>query len=128
MKNEMRMRGLLIAFLTLCVLTTSIVASSDDYYQPLVPSLQGNTIVNWRMVEVPELAVQWGWTGEGAWLAESGGIMSFTITTLDEHITGNLKIGNFTIEANNTDVAGGLLLGVWAALGESTLQLGCDGG
>ena len=109
----MRMRGLLIAFLTLCVLTANTVASSDDYYQPLVPSPQGNTIVNWRMVEVPEIAVQWGWTGEGAWLAESEGMMSFTITTLDEHITGNLKIGNFTIESNNTDAARELVLGVW---------------
>ncbi len=111
----MRMRVLLIAFLTLCVLTASTAASSDDYYQPLVPNSQGNTIVNWRMVEVPEMAVQWGWTGDGAWLAESGGIMSFTITTLDEHITGNLKIGNFTIEANNTDVAGELILGLWGS-------------
>ena len=111
----MRMRGLLITFLTLCVLTTSIVASSDDYYQPLVPGPQGNTVVNWRMVEVPEIAVQWGWTGEGAWLAESGGILSFTITTLDEYITGDLTIGNFTIEANNTDVAGELILGVWGS-------------
>jgi hypothetical protein len=67
------------------------------------------------MVEVPELAVQWGWTGEGAWLAESEGIMSFTITTLDEYITGDLTIGNFTIEANNTDVAGQLVLGVWGS-------------
>ena len=107
------MRSLLIAFLTLCFLTTSIVASSDDYYQPLVPSLQGNTIVNWRMVEVPELAVQWGWTGEGAWLAASGNNMSFAITTLDEYITGDLMIGNFTIKANNTDVARELILGVW---------------
>ena len=107
------MRGLLIVFLTLCVLTASTEASSDDYYQPLVPNSQGNTIVNWRMVEVPELAVQWGWTGEGAWLAESGGMMSFTITTLDEHITGNLKIGNFTIESNDTDAARELVLGVW---------------
>jgi hypothetical protein len=65
------------------------------------------------MVEVPELAVQWGWTGEGAWLAESESIMSFTITTLDEYITGDLTIGNFTIEANNTDVARELVLGVW---------------
>ncbi len=111
----MRMRSLLIAFLTLCFLTTSIVASSDDYYQPLVPSPQGNTIVNWRMVEVPDMAVQWGWSGDGAWLAESEGIMSFTITTLNEHITGNLKIGNFTIEANNTDVAGELILGLWGS-------------
>ena len=109
----MRMRGLLVAFLTLCVLTASTVASSDDYYQPLVPSQQGNTIVNWRMVEIPEVAVQWGWTGEDAWLAESGGIMSFTITTLDEHITGSLKIGNFTIVSNNTDAARELVLGVW---------------
>jgi len=107
------MRGLLIAFLTLCFLTAGIVASSDDYYQPLVPSQLGNTIVNWRIVEVPEIAVQWGWTGEGAWLAESGSIMSFTIITLDEHITGNLKIGNFTIEVNNTDAARELVLGVW---------------
>jgi len=65
------------------------------------------------MVEVPELAVQWGWTGEGAWFAESGNIMSFTITTLDEYITGDLTIGNFTIEANNTDAARELVLGVW---------------
>jgi len=112
-KNKMRMRSLLIAFFTLCFLTTSIVASSDDYYQPLVPNPQGNTIVNWRMVEAPELAVQWGWTGEGAWLAASGSIMSFAITTLDEYITGDLTIGNFTIEANNTDVARELVLGVW---------------
>ncbi len=109
----MRMRGLLIAFLTLCVLTANTVASSDDYYQPLVPGPQGNTVVNWRMVEVPEIAVQWGWTSEGAWLAESGSLMSFTITTLDAHITGNLKIGNFTIESNNTDLARELVLGVW---------------
>ena len=109
----MRMKGLMIALLTLCFLTANVVASSDDYYQPLVPSPQGNTIVNWRMVEVPELAVQWGWTGEGAWLAESESILSFTITTLDEYITGDLTIGNFTIEANNTDVAKELVLGVW---------------
>jgi hypothetical protein len=67
------------------------------------------------MVEVPELAVQWGWTGEGAWLAESASIMSFMITTLDEYITGDLTIGNFTIEANNTDVAGELILGIWGS-------------
>ncbi len=109
----MRMRSLMIALLTLCFLTANVVASSDDYYQPLVPSPQGDTIVNWRMVEVPELAVQWGWTGEGAWLAESDGIMSFAITALDEYVTGDLTIGNFTIEANNTDVAKELVLGVW---------------
>lgn len=103
----------MIALLTLCFLTANVVASSDDYYQPLVPSPQGDTIVNWRMVEVPELAVQWGWTGEGAWLAESDGIMSFAITALDEYVTGDLTIGNFTIEANNTDVAKELVLGVW---------------
>ena len=109
----MRMKGLLIALFTLCLLTANVVASSDDYYQPLVPSPQGNTIVNWRMVEIPELAVEWGWAGEGAWLAESGSIMSFTITTLDEYVTGDLTIGNFTIESNNTDVARELILGVW---------------
>ena len=73
----------------------------------------GNTTVTWNVIDSPNVPVEWGWTGEGSWFIEEAGTISFTITDIHSDVEGTLQIGNFTIEANNTDIARELVIGVW---------------
>ena len=104
---------LLLVFLMLSMPFIGVEASADDYHTTLVPTEVSQTKLSWAVVGAPSLAVEWGWTGEGSWLATKGSAMTFSITEIDSYLTGDLTIGNFSITTNNTDVARELVLGVW---------------
>ena len=110
----MKRNTLIGAMILLFFISTTVSAAPTDYNDIMFPSLGGNTAISWTVVECPDVPVAWGWTGEGAWLATPGSAMTFSITSIHEvDIEGILQIGNFTITANDTDVARELVLGVW---------------
>ena len=112
---HMRFRLVLLSFLTLSLFFTGVDASIADYHPSIVPSLEGNTQISWTVVDAPDLAVEWLFF-QGSWLANDGSTMNFTILEIDSYLTGELKIGNASLIANNTDLALELLLGVWGII------------
>lgn len=93
--------------------STTAAAAPLDYNQILFPSFGGNTSITWNVIDSPNVPVAWGWTNEGSWFIEDGSTISFSISEVHSDVEGTLRIGNFTIDANNTDIARELVLGVW---------------
>ena len=101
------------AFIIALSLSSGIAFGNLDYHTSLSPVIDNNTIVTWNVIESPEVAFQWGWTGEGGWIMGNKTQIMFNITHVSTYVRGNLDIGNFSITANNTDIARELVLGVW---------------
>ena len=112
--NELKKGQLiLLLFLMLSLPLIGVEGNANDYHQSLVPRDDRYTRLSWTVIGAPSMAVEWGWMGEGAWLATNGSTMTFSILEIDSYLTGNLTIGNFTRITNNTDIARELVLGVW---------------
>ncbi|MCF2136060.1 MAG: hypothetical protein K9W43_02370 [Candidatus Thorarchaeota archaeon] len=71
------------------------------------------TTISWNITDCPDMPFAWGWTDEGKWLAEPGDAMTFAINRTHTDVEGELHLGNFSIYANDTDIARELVLGVW---------------
>ncbi len=106
-------RLFLLLFLMLSFSIISVEAGPEDYHPSIVPTDNQYTRLSWTVVGAPSMAVEWGWMGEGAWLATNESSMTFSIMEVDSYLEGYLSIGNFSITTNNTDVARELVLGVW---------------
>jgi hypothetical protein len=110
----MKRNPIIISLIIMSFLVVNASANGNGYSSIITPTESGNTIITWNVVDSPEAAVAWGWSGEGAWFVETGGKMNFTVTEVgNNYITGTLGIGNFSIEANNSDIARELVYGVW---------------
>lgn len=108
MKKKLYISFLLI----LCFLTTSVSGVTNDYSPELIPRPEGPTIVTWNLIATPETPFSLFFSGQGAWIAESGSQMNFTINEVNEDIEGELELGNITLLSNDTDIAKDLVLGV----------------
>lgn len=100
--------------IALFFISGTVSAAPTDYNDIMFPSFGGNTAISWRVIESPNVPFDWGWTGEGAWITTPDSSMTFSITSIhDADVEGMLQIGNFTIAANDTDIARELVFGVW---------------
>jgi len=101
----------------IALLVTSLVFSplmaSTEYHTSLQPAPDGKTTISWSIEESPDVPFEWGWTGEGAWIAEEGSSMTFRIDNISNSIEGTLHIGNFSVDTNDTTIARELVIGVW---------------
>jgi hypothetical protein len=94
-------------------LTLAIVLLPVNYHECLIPSQNGNTIIEWNVIDSPSVPFAWGWSGSETWLAEKGSKVEYEVTSVSPEIAGNLTIGNLTTQANNTRIGIELVLGVW---------------
>lgn len=76
------------------------------------PVQDASTVVKWEVTHAPESAFSMYFTGAGNCLIESESTMSFTVSDINEDVTGLLSIGNVSILTNDTDVGRDLVLGV----------------
>ncbi|TFF92246.1 hypothetical protein EU545_01535 [Candidatus Thorarchaeota archaeon] len=96
-------------------LTLAVALLPGVYHECFMPSENGNTVVEWRVIDSPSVPFAWGWSGFETWLVEEGSSIEFEITSVSPEIDGNLTIGNLTVQANNTRIAMELVLGVWGS-------------
>jgi hypothetical protein len=96
------------------LLVGHVSANDSGYSSIILPVGDSNTIISWNVIDSPEAAVAWGWTGEGSWFVEAGEKINFTVTKVEEdYVTGILGIGNFSMIANNSRIASEIVYGVW---------------
>ncbi|TFG13986.1 hypothetical protein EU537_04605 [Candidatus Thorarchaeota archaeon] len=102
-------------FLIVILLSISILTpySSDGYSSIAKPDYFSHPYFVWDILESPDVAFAWGWTGQKAWIAGEQGKMAFEVTEIREDVAGRFSIGNLSLPANDTDIARELVLGVW---------------
>jgi hypothetical protein len=101
------------ALLLVIVLSGGSIHVSNGYGAVLIPSIWGNTQIAWRVVDCPATPFSLYWSGNGYWLAQPNSTMTLTILAVTEDIEGTITLGNRTWNANDTDIAKDLALGVW---------------
>ncbi len=126
-KNEIFTLAALLA-----ILSITMIGRSSAYAVDIDPVLDANTIVKWNVVNVTDSAISMYFTEAGYCLVEDDTIMTFTISEVNDEVTGLLSIGNISILANDTDVARDLVLsvgiytpfepGLFVKIGESNLD------
>lgn len=102
-----------IIALVITSLVFSPIMASTEYHRSLEPTPDGKTTISWNIEESPDVPFEWGWTGEGAWIAEEGSSMTFSIDNISDVIEGTLHIGNLSVDTNDTTIARELVIGVW---------------
>ncbi|MFO7835930.1 MAG: hypothetical protein R6V83_04685 [Candidatus Thorarchaeota archaeon] len=102
----------IIALLMITLVFTPLM-STTEYHTILQPTSNGETTISWSIEESPDVPVEWGWSGEGAWMTEEESSMTFRITNITDVVEGTLHIGNLTITTNDTTIARELVIGVW---------------
>lgn len=110
----MKRNVMIVSLITMFLLVGNVSANDTGYSSIIQPVGDANTIISWNVLDSPEAAVAWGWTGEGSWFLETDDKINFTVTRVEEDfVTGILGIGNFSMEANNSRIASELVYGVW---------------
>ena len=110
----MKRNALVLSLVMMLLLVGNVSANDSGYSSIIQPVGDSNTTIFWNVIDSPEAAVAWGWTGEGSWFVESGDEINFTITHVGEdYVTGILGIGNFSMVANNSRIASEIVYGVW---------------
>lgn len=69
--------------------------------------------VIWNVKQTPQAAFNTYWSEGGYWIADTDTNMSFMVGDVNSDITGQLKLGNMTVSANDTMLARDLTIGVW---------------
>ena len=108
----MKRLGIILVLFTLLMVTPS-VSVQTDYSPDLIPREGVNTIIEWTVVDAPDVVFALFWSGADSWIAEAGSQMKFNVTDASGEIKGHLTLGNVTLSANNTNIAKDLILGVW---------------
>ncbi|MHA2187548.1 MAG: hypothetical protein ACW99V_04845 [Candidatus Thorarchaeota archaeon] len=108
----MKIKWIISSLLILSFLTTGVSGVTNDYYPGLIPEPGDNVILTWNIVEAPETPFSLFFSGQGAWIAEIGSKMNFSINEVDGFLEGELQLGNISIVSNDTDIAKDLVLGV----------------
>lgn len=109
----MKERCLVVFLILVAIIHTGGPYSASDYSTILTPSIWGNTEINWRVVDCPGTPFSLYWSGQGHWLAQADNTMKLKVLAVGEDIKGTIMLGNKTWNANDTDIAKDLALGVW---------------
>ncbi len=105
----------MIGLISLLTLGPAQAAGMMTYDSAIVNAPGEQTTILWNITDCPDVPFAWGWEDEGKWSAEPGDTMSFAVNTTNADVEGELHLGNFSIYANDTDIARELVLGVWGA-------------
>ncbi len=108
-------RRLLVLFLTACVLTPLLVTGAQAYAEEIQPSPGREVEVRWAVTNASADPVNMWFTGGGICNLSGHVWMFFTVTETEGDAGGVLILGNTTVQANNTDIAIDLALGVWGS-------------
>lgn len=97
---------MVVGLLSLSISSTPLALGYD-------PTIQvGNTLM-WQIETAPSDAFNMFYTGGGDWLAQNETPFTFYISSVSDDVLGQLSIGNVSVQANDTDIAKDLTLGVW---------------
>lgn len=109
----MKEGSLIAALILVVIINGGNIYVSNGYGGVLSPSILGDTEIAWRVVDCPVTPFGLYWSGRGYWLAQPNSRMTLTILAVKEDIEGTITLGNRTWNANDTDIAKDLALGVW---------------
>ena len=109
----MRTRKNMLIVIALMVLLYVMPVTALSFSPDIRVEDDKGTRIVWNVIDCPDVPFSWGWQGEGAWLAEPGSTMTYNVTEVNSEVYGTLRLGNFSISANDTDIARELVLGVW---------------
>jgi hypothetical protein len=96
----------------LCVQPTT--AQTDPYAPILYPDAFSTSKLHWRITNVTDEVVEFGFGSGTFWHAQAGQELSFEVQEIaDGELTGLLTIGNLTIPANDSRIAAELVFSIW---------------
>ena len=108
----MRKKEIFAFTVLFAMLSMNMITGSGAYAVDIYPVLDASTVVIWDVTGTPESAFSMYFTGAGNCRIETDSIMTFAVGDINEEVSGLLSIGNVSIQANDTDVARDLVLGV----------------
>ena len=76
----MKRNVMIVSLITMFLLVGNVSANDTGYSSIIQPVGDANTIISWNVLDSPEAAVAWGWTGEGSWFLETDDKIEFTIS------------------------------------------------
>lgn len=96
----------------LCVQLTT--AQGLPYASQLYPDAFSTSKLHWRITNVTDETVEFGFGSGTFWHAQAGQALSFEIQDIaNDELTGLLIIGNLTLQANNSRIAAELVFSIW---------------
>ncbi len=96
--------SLIIMMFVVSIGLTTIATGYSTY-------IENETVITWNVDKITNFTM-W-FTGGGYCVASDDSSLEFQITDVDEEVFGMLSIGNVSVEANDTEIALDLTLGVW---------------
>jgi hypothetical protein len=106
---------ILSVILVLSILVPFLVIGVDAYATQVQPSPGREVEIQWNITNSSDAPFSMFFTGGGVCNMSGASTMLFTVTETEGEIGGVLRLGNVTVEANNTDIALDLTLSVWGA-------------
>jgi len=95
-----------------CVQPTT--AQTLPYAPQLYPDAFSTSKIHWRITNVTDAAVEFGYGSGTFWHAQAGQALSFEIQGIvNDELTGLLTIGNLTLPANDSRIAAELVFSIW---------------
>ncbi|TFF91614.1 hypothetical protein EU545_03435 [Candidatus Thorarchaeota archaeon] len=108
-------RRTLLMMLVLSILMPFFAIGVDAYATQVQPRPGREVEIQWDVTNSSDAPFSMIFTGGGACNMSGASTMLFTVTETEGEIGGVLRLGNVTVEANNTDIALDLTLSVWGA-------------
>lgn len=89
-------------------------AQNMQYAPGLYPNLFSTPKLHWKITNVTSEVVEFGFGSGALWKAQAGQPLTFEIQEIaDNELSGLFTIGNLTLLANDTRIAGELVFSVW---------------
>lgn len=111
---------ILVSFSLICVLSMVLIAfqpvtaQTPPYHPGLQPSTFSSPELHWRVTNVTEEVVEFGFGSGNYWHTRAGQEVTFTIHQLaNNELHGLFTIGNLTLPANDSRIAAELVFSIW---------------
>ena len=115
MKSKLVIGLCLVFVLSTVTFWVQPVAAQDPSYAPgLAPSPFYTPKLQWRITNVTEEVVEFGFGSGQFWHARTGQALTFDIQEMaNDEISGIFTIGNLTIPANDSRIAAEIVFSIW---------------
>jgi hypothetical protein len=101
-----------LSTILLCIQPTT--AQNGSYATILYPDAFSTSKLHWRITNVTDEVVEFGFGSGTFWHAQAGQELSFEVQVIaDDDLTGLLTIGNLTLPANDSRIAAELVFSIW---------------
>jgi hypothetical protein len=106
--------SLVVVLSTVLFWTQPIAAQNHSYAPGLTPTSFNTSKLHWRITNVTDEAVEFGFGSGQFWHARTGQELTFDIQEItNDEISGVFTIGNLTIPANDSRIAAEIVFSIW---------------